>query len=198
MTQATSQITAERLKKLGLTRVGETLHKKQDMKRRAAVAYEFFRVATPEVIDQFSRRMEERTLRILIPCPKCHGGGKEHLFHNENPKILKQMKMRAKITRTPADKCSYCQHTGAQEQVFDRIRFTNLAEYGKIPPEPCLAQLERAHQRNCFDWFEVADISTVVQRPDPIIFGRINGCEDRFFITQWDTDLDINDILNEK
>lgn len=200
MTQATDQITAERLKKLGLTKAGDTLHKKQDLKRRAAVAYEFFRVATPEVIDQFARRLKQRTLRILHACPKCHGKGREHLFHSDSEAYLEKMKKDAQRTRfgKSADNCDYCQRTGALQQVFDEIRFTMLEEYGKIPPEPCLAQLERAHQRNCFDWYEVADISTVVQRPDPIIFGRINGCDDRFFVTQWDTDIDINDILNQK
>jgi hypothetical protein len=30
---------------------------------------------------------------------------------------------------------------------------------------------------------------------DPIIFGKIDGCTDRFFIAQWDDDVKIEDIV---
>jgi len=33
--------------------------------------------------------------------------------------------------------------------------------------------------------------------PDPILLGRITGCENRYFIAQWDDDVKIEDILKE-
>lgn len=193
-----NQITAERLKSLGLTKVGQTIEKKLEIKRRAAIAYEFYRVASKEVISAFNARLKERTLRIVSACPQCYGRGKESFFYHKHPGRLEQMKQEAARSRRLADNCDYCRRTGAQERKYDKLRFTALAEYDKVPPEACLAQLEVAVQRNCFDSFEVADIETIVERPDPIIFGRIKGSEDRFFITQWDNDVDINDILAGK
>jgi hypothetical protein len=57
--------------------------------------------------------------------------------------------------------------------------------------------LKKAKDMGCFDYFEVAKVETVEVRPDPIIFGGIEGCDDKFFITQWDDDVSIEEILNE-
>ena len=75
------------------------------------------------------------------------------------------------------------------------LSFTALDNYDQTPPEPVLDQLETAIGRNCFDSFEVAHIVTVVKVPDPILFGRIKACPDRFFIAQWDNDVKIDDLL---
>lgn len=47
----------------------------------------------------------------------------------------------------------------------------------------------------CFDSFSVAHIAEV---KDPILFGEIAECTDKFFIAQWDEDVKIEDILTEK
>lgn len=192
------KITAERLKSLGLTKVAGTIEKKLDIKRRAAIAYEFYRVASEDVIKEFCGRMKERTLKIQTTCPKCEGKGKEELFYSKDKGRLKTMIDRAKKSKLKASNCGYCRGTGAQGQTYDTLRFTALKDYDKVPPEACLAQLEVAVKRECFDEFEVADVETVMERPDPIIFGRIKGSSDRFFVTQWDNDIDINDILGNK
>jgi len=83
---------------------------------------------------------------------------------------------------------------------YKQLAFTPVEEYTEIPPESVLADFEAAQERNCFDRYEVA---TIVDRhqsrvPDPILFGVINGCEDRFFISQWGSDVKIEDILTAK
>ncbi len=78
---------------------------------------------------------------------------------------------------------------------FKRLRFTDIGQYDKIPPPAALARLREAVKDGIFDRFEVADIEWVKEVPDPIIFGRIDGCEDRFFIAQWDDDVKIEDII---
>jgi len=72
------------------------------------------------------------------------------------------------------------------------LTFTPVDQYSEVPPAHVLDKLEVAMERKCFDSFEVAHIINV---KDPILFGRIQGCPDRFFIDQWDDDVRIEDIL---
>ena len=76
---------------------------------------------------------------------------------------------------------------------FKRLIFTSLGNYATIPPQNVLVELEKAQKIGCFDDFEIAQIERV--KEDPILFGRVKGCSDRFFISQWDDDVKIEDIL---
>lgn len=78
---------------------------------------------------------------------------------------------------------------------YQRLRFTKLEQYGKVPPDEVLVALAQAQDRGCFDYFEVADIESVKIVPDPLLLGRVEGSEVYFFITQWDNDVKISDIL---
>ena len=75
---------------------------------------------------------------------------------------------------------------------YSLLDFSPIESYEGAPPESVLDALETAQARNCFDTFEVAYIRRV---KDPILFGRIKACPDRFFIAQWDDDVKIEDIL---
>ena len=77
------------------------------------------------------------------------------------------------------------------------LQFISLEEYTEVPPEHVLDALEKAQEMNCFDTFEVAKIQDKVEIKDPIVFGRIKNCPDRFYISQWDDDVKIEQILNE-
>ena len=81
--------------------------------------------------------------------------------------------------------------------VYDRLAFIRIADYEKVPPTEALEKVADAQKLNCFDSFEVAYIESVKEIPDPIIFGRVESCPDRFFIAQWDDDVKIEDILKE-
>lgn len=78
---------------------------------------------------------------------------------------------------------------------YDQVKFTPLAEYSKVPPVDVLDKVEQAMEKGCFDSYEVAEIKGTKEYKDPIVFGRISGCPDRFFIAQWDNDLRIEDII---
>jgi len=80
---------------------------------------------------------------------------------------------------------------------YDKLVFIPLAKYPHVPPPDCLLDLKKARDLQCFDSFEVAKIEAVVERKDPIIFGIIDGCADKFCVTQWDDDVKIEDILKE-
>lgn len=77
---------------------------------------------------------------------------------------------------------------------WQTLDFTPVESYDKIPPADVLALMETAVERKCFDKYEVAYIRDV---KDPLLFGRIEGCTDRFFIGQWDDDVKIEDILKD-
>lgn len=78
---------------------------------------------------------------------------------------------------------------------YKRLMFTAIENYTKIPPQDALYRLEAAMADAVFDGFEVATIQWIKEVIDPIIFGRIDGCTDRFFIAQWDDDVKIEDIV---
>lgn len=77
---------------------------------------------------------------------------------------------------------------------YKSLSFTPIEQYEEVPPQNVLVSLEGAINKRCFDSYEVAHIIRV---KDPILFGRIEGCPDRFFIDQWDLDVSIDDILAE-
>lgn len=87
------------------------------------------------------------------------------------------------------------QQIGGYQTVWDAVAVVPLQDYAKVPPSSALDALEEAQRLGCFDTFEVAIIQSVRQVKDPILFGRIEGCPDRFFVAQWDLDISIDDLL---
>jgi hypothetical protein len=59
---------------------------------------------------------------------------------------------------------------------------TPIETYLYIPTAEVLSSLEKAQSRNIFDYFTVA---TIEKSKDPILLGRIEGSEKRFFIGLW-------------
>ena len=78
---------------------------------------------------------------------------------------------------------------------FKQLAFYAPQNYGEIPPQFVLDKMKDASADNVFDSFEIAKIDWKVEIKDPILFGRIEGCTDRFFIAQWDDDVSIEDII---
>jgi hypothetical protein len=85
------------------------------------------------------------------------------------------------------------------EEYYQRAIFTPIGQYKQVPPREALEKVRAAKALGCFDSFEVMTIETVEQQriPDPIIFGRITGCSNRYYICQWDDDVKIEQILRE-
>ena len=80
-------------------------------------------------------------------------------------------------------------------ETYKSLIFIPLEKYIEVPPSFVLDALEKARNDNCFDTFEIAKIDWIREVKDPIVFGRIKSCDDRFFISQWDDDVNIEDIL---
>lgn len=71
---------------------------------------------------------------------------------------------------------------------------TPISEFRDIPPQDVVDAVQRAQGLKCFDYFTVM---TVVNDPDPIIFGHIQGVGEWFYIAQWGDDVNIFDILEK-
>ena len=80
---------------------------------------------------------------------------------------------------------------------YKHLIFIKLEDYSEVPPVFVVDALEKAQEFNCFDYFEVCKIEDKVEVKDPIVFGCINNCPDKFFISQWDDDVKIEQILKE-
>jgi hypothetical protein len=164
---------ANLLKELGLDKASETLEKKLTLKRKLTLAYEHYKFVEPHTFNKFNKELRDKTFKIVKACPKCENHPKKK------------------------NECDYCRKTGAKEQTYDKLIFVALKDYAEIPPPDCLLDLKKAKDRGIFDTYEVAKVKGVIERPDPIIFGMVEGCSDKFFITQWDDDVSIEQIMGE-
>lgn len=67
--------------------------------------------------------------------------------------------------------------------------------YPEVPPDEVLERAESF--KGVFDYLTVGKVETMECEPvkDPLLLGRLNGSEDRFFLAQWGDDLHVEDIL---
>lgn len=161
-------VNIDELKALGLNAAADKIQRKLDLKKKLTIAYEHYRFVSPQIVARFQEELKKKTYEIQEQDGKWKKGSESDL----NRRIL-------------------------QNTRYDQLAFVRLADYGEVPPAEALGELKTAVDRGCFDTYEVAKIQSFQKVEDPIIFGRINGCEDRFFVCQWDKDVSITDILKE-
>ncbi len=82
-------------------------------------------------------------------------------------------------------------------QAYDTLTFTPLENYLAVPPREALDKLKEAQDRKVFDKFEVCTVESVTKLNDPIIFGIVEGCSNKFAICDWDDDVRISDLLKD-
>lgn len=78
---------------------------------------------------------------------------------------------------------------------YDVLSFTPAQDYPDMPPPEIMEKVKQTVETGIFDTLEVAKIESTRIYRDPIIFGRIQGCPDRFYICQYDDDVKIEDLL---
>jgi hypothetical protein len=67
-----------------------------------------------------------------------------------------------------------------------------LSEYKSIPPSEVLEALREHQSRKVFDYFTIASVNEL---KDPLLLGRTEDCEDRWFIKQWGEDIHVEDVI---
>lgn len=153
----------EELQSLGFDKAAKGLDVKTKTRRKLMLAYENYKVLTPEALEIFQEELKKKSMEI----------------YRDGKRVANIDKSRMQTLK------------------YDRVRMRSLSEYPEVPPVDVLEKLKEAKRTEVFDTFEVADVESVEVREDPIIFGRINGCPDRFFIAQWDNDLKFEDMVKE-
>lgn len=79
---------------------------------------------------------------------------------------------------------------------YDTLKLEPLETYPGLPPVDVLTQVKAAKQRGIFTRFEVASIESVNEYKDPIVFGIVEGCSDRFYIGEWGEDVSMADLMS--
>lgn len=69
---------------------------------------------------------------------------------------------------------------------------TDIKEYDGIPPLNVLEVFEEHKKRDLFHDFSVAEVEGV---HDPLLLGRLEGRSERYFISQWGDDIQLDDLL---
>ena len=96
------------------------------------------------------------------------------------------------------DKCTQEYRTSERGyRVEKRLVFTPIKDYPSVPPTEALTALQEAQARKVFDGFEIAHIEWQEIIPDPILFGCITGCPDKFVIAEWGTDVSYADLVGK-
>ena len=71
----------------------------------------------------------------------------------------------------------------------------NLIVYPGCIPQKQLSRIKFAKKLNMFDKINIWSYSIVQTLPDPVAVGIIDGLTGFFFITQWDSDLTLDDLI---
>jgi len=82
---------------------------------------------------------------------------------------------------------------------WKKLAFDDIGHYQGIPPQHAREALAKAKELKVFSRFEVGtlkeEVTSQYRDPDPILVGVIDGCDNKYFIAQWDNDVAIEDIL---
>ena len=151
----------------GFTAAAETLRTKADRMSRLHRAYHY-RFVSQEVFDKFNQKLKDKTSR-----PATAADAK-------------------KIANGTAYYTATILH--------DQLTLVALEKYPALPPAEALKATTAARETGIFHRFEVAEVNPVgteIKLPDPIVFGLVDGCTDRFFVCEWGSDVSIKDLLGD-
>lgn len=196
---------ASELESLGFTEVATKMIKRMEMihKLGKTAQYNYIRVA-PTRIQEYLKMKAER-YNAEHPSKK----NDEDNFDDDPLDYIRMMDRALTriwqghmstrtITNESSNSGSFSEPTNDymtnDENTIGQFKYTEtpISEYKDIPPQDTLDALKEHRGRNIFDYFTIGKVSHV---PDPILWGRIEGCEDRFYICQWGDDITLDDIL---
>lgn len=67
-----------------------------------------------------------------------------------------------------------------------------VEQYAGIPPLNILRKFKDEKLKKIFDYFTVASVNAI---KDPLLLGRVEGSQSRFFLGQWGNDVSLDDII---
>lgn len=161
----------------GMDKVAFDLEQKIQRARKLAIAYEHYRYVPQQAITEFQAKLKAATTRRPT-YDEIAKAARESMFGSFGS-IEMQMKYAT--------------------DVYDQLMLEPLASYSGLPPTDVLLAIKAAKEKGCFDAFEVASVAPIATQvifPDPIVFGRVDGCSDRFYIAEWGSDISIKNLLS--
>ena len=81
---------------------------------------------------------------------------------------------------------------------YYELALVPIQRYSEVPPAAALEALKEAKETGLFAEFEIAYLQARVRVPDPILFGRIEGCPDYFVIAEWGDDVSYADLVKKE
>lgn len=110
------------------------------------------------------------------------------LFHYVNQPEVAPSKTYISITKDT------CHRRSSQKGTIGYFKWkeTPVSDYNGIPPVGILETFAEHKKRNLFHDFTVAEVEGI---HDPLLLGRIDGSDERFFIAQWGDDIQLDDLL---
>ena len=172
------------LREAGIDEAANLLENKIYLSKRMEVAYSHYKFIEPSILEKFCQQLKEKSYK-RDSCKHCNGSGKSTIG------FLKKIK-----------NCNCCKGDGWISERYEKLILTDLKEYKDAPPMDCLLDLKRAKDmeyegKKVFDRFEIGQIKEEIKanpKIDPVVFGIIDGCIDKFCITQWDDDVSFEQI----
>jgi len=75
---------------------------------------------------------------------------------------------------------------------YFRWKEEKVEDYGALPPESVLKTYAEHKERRLFDYFTIASVEGI---HDPLLLGRLNDDETRYYIAQWGDDVKLDDVI---
>jgi len=168
---------AKSAREAGFEKVASELEVKADRARKLAIAFEHYKHVTQDDINTFNAKLKANTSKTMTIDEAVAKGARKISPYDDYLSI-----------RGRAGTCV----------VHDKLLLEPLEGYAGLPPADVLAKVKEARGRKCFDTWEVASVqpvATEIKLEDPIVFGRIDGCDHRFVIAVWGSDVSVDDLV---
>lgn len=205
----------DRMTKLGFKRVGvEMIHKISEKDRLVKLAEHSYIVVRPQDIRNFLSKkvLEYNKLHPEVKKSRESSGlfgssgwtvladrvvsamnGDVRIDHNTDH-IAQRPDAKTEIDKSIIFVAPTNDYNNTEKGTIGQYRWTEtpIADYKALPPDDALKALEKDQMRGLMDEYTIASVSEI---KDPILFGRIKGHEERFFITQWGDDVNLDDLI---
>lgn len=148
--------------------------------------------------EQLAKELRELGLATAASTIKVRSNKRDRMVKAyENYKYVTQEHLTRynKELRRKTEKCR------GKDIVFQEAALIGIEGYPEIPPKDVLEALKTAKATQIFDSFQILRVEQRTERApearkkDPILFGRVDGCGDFFFIAQWGNDVKFEDLV---
>ena len=186
--------TQNELEELGFKKISNDILSKIEVKKKVnnIAKYKYLKITDLMIHTYLDNKVKEynKIHEKLKTLPILYGTlSSGSIFWGEIPGI--QDNKNSKITEIIKQTCDYYSREKGTIGKFV-WKECPIEEYESIPPKEVLTKLRMHKNRLLFDYFTIASVENI---KDPLLFGRINETEYRYFIAQWGEDIKLDDLV---